>query len=270
MDLKSESKTMFIPLLGKATMSKQNLFLKDSKAEEIVSQVQYDFKSLKQSQWLSMFLSLRASILDEICNQYIKRYPHLTIVHLGCGLDSRCLRVLQNYDYWYDVDYSSVIHIRKEYYQEDSKYKMIGSSITESDWLSLIPNQEHVLFVAEGLTMYLSESELQNLVDHIYRRFKKAHLLFDAYSKMAVKASKIKNPVNQMNATVKFGMDKPDDFTSLNKHLKHLKTHYIVNKNNSLRGWKRVLFNHLYCGKISQSLYKIYEFGFSEEENYER
>ena len=270
MDLKSESKTMFIPLLGKATMSKQNLFLKDSKAEEIVSQVQYDFKSLKQSQWLSMFLSLRASIFDELCNQYIKRYPHLTIVHLGCGLDSRCLRVHQNYDFWVDVDYSDVINIRKKYYQEDSKYTMIGSSITESDWLSLIPKQEHVLFIAEGLTMYLSERELQLLIEAIYKRFKNAYLLFDAYSKMAVKASKIKNPVNQMNANVQFGMDTPVDFSKLNKHLKYVKTYSIVNKNSSLKGLKKFLFNHLYCGKISQSLYKIYEFELLEEENDER
>lgn len=47
--LNNESKTMFIPLLGKAIMSKDNLFLHDSKAEEIITQVDYDFKTLKQS-----------------------------------------------------------------------------------------------------------------------------------------------------------------------------------------------------------------------------
>lgn len=46
-------------------MSKDNLFLHDSKAEEIIMQVDYDFKTLKQSKWLSMFMSVRALIIDE-------------------------------------------------------------------------------------------------------------------------------------------------------------------------------------------------------------
>lgn len=37
MELNNESKTLFIPLLGKAVMSRDNLFLHDPKAEEIIS-----------------------------------------------------------------------------------------------------------------------------------------------------------------------------------------------------------------------------------------
>ena len=36
MELNNESKTLFIPLLGKAIMSKDNIFLHDPKAEEII------------------------------------------------------------------------------------------------------------------------------------------------------------------------------------------------------------------------------------------
>ena len=47
MDLRSESKTLFIPLVGKALMSKENIIIKDSKAEEIVSME--GLNKLKQS-----------------------------------------------------------------------------------------------------------------------------------------------------------------------------------------------------------------------------
>jgi O-methyltransferase involved in polyketide biosynthesis len=117
MELNNESKTMFIPLYGKALMSKENIFLKDLKAEEIVSKVNYDFKSLKQSKWLSMYMSLRSLIIDELCNKYILEHPNSTVIHLGCGLDSRNLRVNQNFNKWYDVDFESVIDIRKEFYE---------------------------------------------------------------------------------------------------------------------------------------------------------
>lgn len=69
MELNNESKTLFIPLLGKALMSKDNLFLSDPKAEEIISNIDYyDFNSLKQSKWLSMYMSVIALIIDELCN----------------------------------------------------------------------------------------------------------------------------------------------------------------------------------------------------------
>lgn len=260
MELNNESKTLFIPLLGKAVMSKDNIFLCDPKAEEIISKINYDFSSLKQSKWLSMFMSLRAMIIDELCNKYIFKHPNATVIHLGCGLDSRCLRVNQNYDIWYDIDYGNVIDIRKQFYTIDSKYKMIGSSVIDFKWLEQIDNSKNILIVMEGLTMYLSKKEMKELITQISEKFSDVHLIFDAYSKIGVKSSKIKNPVNQMNARVKYGIDKPKDFLLLNKKLEYIATHLIKKDNNNLSGFTKVIFNNLYCGRISQSLYKIYEF----------
>lgn len=260
MELNNESKTLFIPLLGKAVMSKDNIFLHDPKAEEIISKIVYDFDSLKQSKWLSMYMSLRAMIIDELCNKYILEHPNATIIHLGCGLDSRCLRVNQNYSIWYDVDYKNVINIRKQFYDVDSKYKMIGSSVIDFKWLKQIDNSENILIVMEGLTMYLSEEEIKKLITQINKKFGDVHFIFDAYSKMGVKASKIKNPVNQMNAEVKYGINNPKELLSLNDKLEFVETHLIKKDDNNLHGLKKFIFNNLYCGRISQSIYKIYEF----------
>ena len=260
MELNNESKTLFIPLLGKAIMSKNNLFLHDPKAEEIISKIDYDFNSLKQSKWLSMYMSLRALIIDELCNKYIEEHPNATIIHLGCGLDSRCLRVNQNFDTWYDIDYENVIDIRKKFYEEDSKHKMIGSSVLDYKWLEKIKTNDNIMVVAEGLTMYLSEEEIKELVAQINNKLGDVHLLFDAYSKKGVKSSKIKNPVNQMNAEVKYGIDNPEDFLQLNNNLEYVATHLIRKEDDNLHGLTKLIFNNLYCGKLSQSIYKIYEF----------
>jgi hypothetical protein len=84
--------------------------------------------------------------------------------------------------------------------------------------------------------------------------------LFDSYSKKGVKYSKIKNPVKQMNAEIKYGIDNPDEFLVLHKKLEHVKTHLIRKKDNNLPGLTKFIFNNVYCGRISQSIYKIYEF----------
>ena len=241
-------------------MSKDKLFLYDSKAEEIISAIDYNFDSLKQSKWLSMFMSVRALIIDELCNKYILEHPDSTIIHLGCGLDSRCLRVNQNYKKWFDIDYEEVIEIRKEFYDEDNKHQMIGSSVTDYKWLEQIANSNNILIVAEGLTMYLSEDAIKELIEQIENKFGDVNLIFDAYSKKGVKASRIKNPVNQMNAEVKYGIDTPEDFLKLNDDLEYINTYKIRKKDNNLHGLTKFIFNNLYCGRISQSIYRIYEF----------
>lgn len=260
MKLNNESMTLFIPLLGKSVMSKKNLFLKDTKAEEIISELKYDFNKLKQSKWLSMYMSLRSLIIDDICNDYISKYSDITVIHLGCGLDSRCLRVNQSFKYWYDIDYKEVIGIREKFYFKSDKYQMIGGSVIDYSWLDKIKVSENIMIVAEGLTMYLSENEIKDLILEINKRLGSVYLVFDAYSKKAVRLSKVKNPVKQMNAKVKYGIDNVNDFLNLNNNLEYLDIHLIRKDNNGLKGVKKLIFNNLYCGKISQSLYKIYEF----------
>lgn len=180
MELNNESKTLFIPLYGKAMMSKNNLFINDPKAEEIISKVKFNFEDLKQSKWLSMYMALRAKIIDEICNRYITQNPNTTVIHLGCGLDSRCLRVDNNNISWYDIDFQSVIDLRKQFYKETEKYKMIGKSVTDLSWLDEIDlDNQSVLIVAEGLTMYLSEQELQQLIKGLNSKFSNATIVFD-------------------------------------------------------------------------------------------
>lgn len=262
MKLTNNSKTLFIPLYCKAKMSKKNWFLKDKKAEEIVSNMEYDFTALKISKWLSMFISLRSLIIDELVSNYISKKDRVTILHLGCGLDSRCIRIHQTYNKWYDVDYKEVIDIRNDFYKSNSKYQMISSSVVDYRWLDNIKENENILVIAEGLSMYLSEDELKELLFQINQRFNKVYFIFDAYTKKGVKLSKIKNPVNQFNAEVKYGFNNPEELCLLHSNLKHVATHVIKKDRNDLKGITKFIFNKLYCGKISQSLYKIYEFEF--------
>lgn len=107
--------------------------------------------------------------------------------------------------------------------------------------------------------MYLSEEEIKNLISRINERYGDVYLLFDAYTKKGVRCSKIKNPVNQMNAEIKYGFDTPEEFLSLNEKLEYVATHLIKKDDNNLHGLTKLIFNNLYCGKISQSIYKIYD-----------
>ena len=49
------------------------------------------------------------------------------IIHIGCRMESRVLRVGTGQHAWYDIDFPDVIRERKRYYQESDEYHMIES-----------------------------------------------------------------------------------------------------------------------------------------------
>lgn len=208
----NESKTLFIPLYGKAMMSREGFF-EDKTAENIVSSCGYDFSDVDRSKKLAIYMAMRAMQYDELTEQFLGRYGDSIVIHLGCGLDSRCRRVKSSPKCWYDLDFPDVIELRRGYYSDSDTYKMISSSVTDLSWLDKIEyNGERVLVIAEGLSMYLTEDEVVSLVNALGERFgneKKVNLLMDAYSDKAAKLSKYKNPINKVDAQISFSMSDP-------------------------------------------------------------
>lgn len=87
---------------------------------------------------------------------------------------------------------------------------MIASSIMDFSWMDRIDyHGEYVHFLMEGVSMYLSESEIKSLMGEIQRKFGFCTFTFDAYTTLAAKCSKFKNPVNNVHAKIDFAMDDP-------------------------------------------------------------
>ena len=82
---------------------------------------------------------------------------------------------------WYDVDFPDVIAERRKYYSEDECYKMIDGDARESGWLTNIPYNKHAILVLEGISMYLTNSELKKLISNIGNHFENVNLLMDCY-----------------------------------------------------------------------------------------
>jgi O-methyltransferase len=128
---------------------------------------------------------LRARRLDDWTRAFLTAHPDATVLHLACGLDSRTFRVgPPDGVRWYDLDYPDVIELRERLYPErgTGRYETIAASVTDPDWLERIPADGPVLVVAEGLLMYLTESELRRLLDRLTGHFRYGELAFDAIS----------------------------------------------------------------------------------------
>ena len=253
------NKTLYIPLYGKAFVSQRGLFLKDKKAEEIWEKEQFPLKGKSKSKWLAYYMGIRAAVIDEWTREQIKNNPDAIILHLGCGLDSRVLRVEHN-NLWFDIDLPEVIDERTRFFKENNNYKMIATNITCNGWLELIPETNNVIVVMEGLSMYLAPDDLKQLFVDLNNHFSHINLIMDCYTSFAAKMSKYKNPINDVGVFEVFSLDEPQilncDQLMFTQKLDMTPKKYI----DELAGLEKTIFRKLYAGRTAKKLYRLYEY----------
>lgn len=255
------NKTCYIPLYGKAYVSKKSIILKDTKAEEIWDKEGFELKGKSKSKWLCYFMGMRSAVFDQWVSSQINEKSEAVVFHLGCGLDSRVLRVNHKKGIWYDIDFDDVIQERKKYYQENDHYKMISCDLREDTWLDNIPAYSDVIIVMEGISMYFEPAELNQLLINLRKHFDNINLLMDCYSVKAAKLSKYKNPINDVGVTQVYGLDDPmqivnaTDYTFVRRH--EMTPEKMINE---LKGYEHTIFKMIYAGSLSKDLYRIYEF----------
>ena len=58
------NKTLYIPLYGKAYVSKKGIILRDPKAEVIWAAEGFPLKGKSKSKWLAYYMGMRAAVFD--------------------------------------------------------------------------------------------------------------------------------------------------------------------------------------------------------------
>ena len=261
MFMNSTNKTLYIPLYGKSLVNQKGIILSDPKAEEIWQTEQFPLKGKPKSKWLAYYMGMRAWVFDRWTEEQLKSQPDSIVLHLGCGLDSRCLRVKAADQQWYDVDMPQVAELRRQYYEESERYHIIGCDVLEESWLKALPAAEHAIVVMEGLSMYLPLPQLQDLFRRLEQKFPQISLITDAYTEFGVRASAWKNPIQSVGAAVCTGIDEPQ---LLNCGTLTFRTRLCMTpeeKIQELKGFEQRFFRLMFAGKASDSIYRIYTYG---------
>ena len=254
------NKTLYIPLYGKAYVSKKGLFLDDKKAVEIWETEGFTLKGKSRSKWLAYYMGIRSAVFDNWASRQIADTEEAVVVHIGCGMDGRVLRVDRANHMWYDVDFPEVIEERKRYYTESADYKMIAGDVRNCNWLTSIPEKKHAVVVMEGVSMYLTSKELHELTASLCNHFEKIALLMDCYTVFAAKMSKHKNPIKTVGITKVYGIDNPESYN--NNGFTFVKEHTMIPQKyvDELRGVEKLIFGKLYAGSFSKKLYRLFEY----------
>ncbi len=253
------NKTLYIPLYGKAYVSRKGILLHDPKAEQIWAAEGFPLKGKSRSKWLAYYMGMRAAVYDRWVEEKMAQNPNAVVLHIGCGMDSRAVRVDRKGRTWYDIDFADVIEERKRYFREEDGYRMVAGDVREKSWLERIEGEETIV-VMEGVSMYLAPEDRDKLMERLCGRFQRVFLLVDFYTHFAAKMSKVRNPINDVGVTLVYGLDDPHEAET--PQLKFVKRHDMTPADmiGELSGMEKSIFRKLYAGKIAEKMYRLYEY----------
>ena len=128
--------------------------LHDEKAEEIWEKEGFELKGRSKSKWLAYNMAMRAKVFDDWTEAKLNEDPDALVIHLGCGMDSRCLRVTKGYNLWVDCDFPDVLEVRNQYYQESDSYRMQVLNAAHTEQITSLPDSCSAIVVLEGLARW--------------------------------------------------------------------------------------------------------------------
>lgn len=255
------NRTLYIPLFCKAHVSKRGVILNDKIAEKIWDNNPVPLGKKSKSKWLAYFMAMRSRVFDDWVRQMLSEHEDAIVVHIGCGLDSRAVRIGAENTIWYDLDFPSVIKERKKYYSENHHYRMISGNAMQNEWLSRIPAGKEAVVVMEGVSMYIPPKKLEGLFSMLQTHFSALNILMDVYTEFGAKMSEVRNPINEVGVTKTFGMNNPSVPLSTSS-IAYVREHSMTPPElvNQLKGFERFFFKSMFAGKFANKMYRMYEY----------
>ena len=206
--IRGNAETMLQSFYARAqySKSKRHKFY-DAKAVELVDKIDYDFSAAARDSAMGKGVIARTIVLDELVKDFIKGNPDCTVVNIACGLDTRFYRVDNGKITWYNLDLPETIAIRDQIFQESGRVSTIGISALDSTWAKEVRVRGKMLFVIEGLSMYLTAEENGQILKIIKDNFDNAYILMECLAKMWVNKESIEKSIQQTGSKFVFGAD---------------------------------------------------------------
>ena len=109
--------------------------------------------------------------------------------------------------------------------------------------------------------MYIPSQELILLLKRLSGHFTNMNLFIDCYTPFAAKASKYKNPINDVGVTEVYGISDPLILT-YNTGFHFIQEHTMTPDSmiKQLSKKEQLIFQPLYGGKFAKKMYRLYEY----------
>lgn len=227
--LNGTAETMLQCFYARAMHSKnpKNKF-HDAKAEELVEKIDYDFSNAKKDTAMSGGIVARSVVFDELVGDFISKNPDCTVVNIACGLDTRAYRMDNGLLTWYNLDLPETIEVRDSVYNESGRIFTIACSVLDKAWVNQVKVRGKMLFIIEGLTMYMSADEVKTMLGIIRDNFDNAYVCMETLCPLFVKKEGIEKSIKATGATFTWGADKFEDLKDIAVGFKKVKNDNIA------------------------------------------
>jgi O-methyltransferase involved in polyketide biosynthesis len=199
---------------------------------------------------LIVHIAIRAKKYDDYARDFLKKFPGGVIVNIGCGLDSRFLRVDNGQVIFYDLDLPEILRIRKTFFEETERYHLISSSVLDYDWMAVVRQHKGpFLFMAEGVFMYLEGTDVRSLVLKLQEMFPGSELVCEVVNSFWLRSPlkkmldyKLQRQVHMgKDATFRSGISNGREMEQWNNGIHFLDEWSYFDSDEKKLGWLRLL-----------------------------
>lgn len=219
--------TLLLTLWARAVEANQaEPILKDPKSVEVIEQIDYDFSKLSKAKGSQVSICLRSLAFDNWVTSFLTENPTGIFVEIGCGLNTRFERVDNGKVHWFDLDLPDSMAVRQRFFSETDRRKFIAASVLDPSWIDTVKSAGNlpIMFVAEGVLIYLTEAEVKQVFTLLVENFPGALFAFDSMSPYMVKNQKQHDAMKYFAAKFQWGIKDIQSIQSWDNRYKILET----------------------------------------------
>jgi len=169
---------------------RSDALLDDPMAIDLVDRIDFPFAERFGAGFpaQTQLLALRVRAFDGAIRSFLRARPQGTVVALGEGLETQFWRVDNRQLTWLTVDLPRSIEIRKRLLPMGPRQVTHAGSAIETSWMDKVGSPEGVLVTAQGLLMYLAETDVRRLLAALAQRFPGGQMVLDTVPAWMAKA----------------------------------------------------------------------------------
>lgn len=252
--LQGAAQSLLLPLSSRALeTARERPILRDPLAVRLLARLEFDAAALTRNRLYHTIICLRTRRFDAVVEEFLCANPDGTVVNLGCGLDTRFERVDNGRASWFEIDFPEVVALRRRLIDEGSRRHFIAGSITDRAWMDVLEpvRDRPILFLAEGVLMFLDGAQVQELVCELGRRFAKATLLFDAVKPIEVHLARYHPTLRRTQAQLRWGLSSGRVLEAWHPTLELRSEWFYCEEAEPRLGWYRLLRFLPWLGRTS-------------------
>ena len=237
-DLPGVSETLLVTAyLRSLETKKTDGIIKDYKSIEMIDRIDYDF-SKYNSPINQALIAIRTEIIDEFVKSFVRQHEKVTVVSLGTGLCTRFFRINNNSVFWIAIDLPQVHTVWNNLVGETEKYRYLAHSVTDLNWITKVKQMASgkILFVAEGLLMFLSEIEVKYLITNINKNFAGSEMIFDSLGAILARNSRVNSGNLGINTSYQWGIKNLQEIEDWSGGIKLVQQWYYLDKHKNRLG----------------------------------